>query len=105
MHKEAWEKIPTLLKLPSPTRSSPVSFTPPTPPASYSSERPPPILPIKCFVHFYSACSVKPFLFFSYFVLLFLVSLFALDKGLSSQRSSTFIKYRFKRILNNILRL
>ena len=38
VHKEAWEKIPTLLKLPSPTRSSPVSRVPPQP-------LPPPILP------------------------------------------------------------
>ena len=64
-------KIPTLLKLPSPTLSFPVSRAP-TPPASYSPARPPPILPIKCFVHFYSARSVKPFLFCADLVLLFL---------------------------------
>ena len=76
MNKEAWEKIPTFLKLPSPTLSFPVSLPcpppPSTPPASYSPERPLPILPIKFFAHFRSTRSVKPFLFCSYLVLLFL---------------------------------
>ena len=75
VNKKAWEKIPTFLKLPSPTLSFPVSLPcppppAPTPPASYSLERPLPILPIKFFVHFRSTRSVKPFF------ILFLLSTF-----------------------------
>ena len=57
-YKEAWEKILTLLK------------TPPLPSPILQSAHP--LSPNKFFVHFYSSCTVKPFLFCSYLVLLFL---------------------------------